>query len=485
MAELRYQLMEMLDHERELRARTEQASVHRVEELEAQLKRSRQETVAALARRRESEVRLEETLAEIASLQLQLKIEASSVNQLRLEIEDLKHLCETKEVELAWLMAQQRADMHAPLRANEVENVKGKSDRAYTVLTRVGHLSLSEDLGAESEANDSTKVTPKSEFVDTGLRLFKEWVKSGCLANEAVVQFAMAQHRGKELALELSSSNQFHGGCLKELVIKEELSVQSQTGDLPFPEALADCDKWEQDSALIRYVLQEDVHFEGDQLQAPNALHENLVALTLSQSATDEYEVEPEAGGHTNVLSCEVKTAISNSLQESFMAAGENVMIVFHVGEARDQDLREHMYSGDKQDDVHQLSEVVNEEDAATFENEREARRIERSPGHSEADKFVHIEGEQLQATNALQDCKTLAQGVSLVYAKQCDFEDNFDINPVSGDAVEDVYRLFEAPRTIDNMLLLTEVRAPEGKVECALQMLAPSLQTDDAGNLY
>lgn len=40
MAELRFQLMEMLDHERELRSRTEQASVHRVEELEAQVNRS-------------------------------------------------------------------------------------------------------------------------------------------------------------------------------------------------------------------------------------------------------------------------------------------------------------------------------------------------------------------------------------------------------------------------------------------------------------
>jgi len=36
MAELRYQLMEMLEQERELRARTEQASLHRVEELEAE-----------------------------------------------------------------------------------------------------------------------------------------------------------------------------------------------------------------------------------------------------------------------------------------------------------------------------------------------------------------------------------------------------------------------------------------------------------------
>eukprot|EP00253_Pinus_taeda_P005328 PITA_05328 len=36
MVELRYQLMEMLEQERELRARTEQASLHRVEELEAE-----------------------------------------------------------------------------------------------------------------------------------------------------------------------------------------------------------------------------------------------------------------------------------------------------------------------------------------------------------------------------------------------------------------------------------------------------------------
>lgn len=37
MAELRYQLMEMIEQERELRAQTEQASVLRVEELEAQV----------------------------------------------------------------------------------------------------------------------------------------------------------------------------------------------------------------------------------------------------------------------------------------------------------------------------------------------------------------------------------------------------------------------------------------------------------------
>ena len=35
--ELSYQLMEMLEQERELRARTEQASLHRIEELEAQV----------------------------------------------------------------------------------------------------------------------------------------------------------------------------------------------------------------------------------------------------------------------------------------------------------------------------------------------------------------------------------------------------------------------------------------------------------------
>ncbi|KAJ7520579.1 hypothetical protein O6H91_19G011400 [Diphasiastrum complanatum] len=75
MAELRYQFMEMLEVERDLRARTEQASVHRVEELEAQVDRARQQLVAALARRRETEQQSENLEVKIQHLNAALEIE--------------------------------------------------------------------------------------------------------------------------------------------------------------------------------------------------------------------------------------------------------------------------------------------------------------------------------------------------------------------------------------------------------------------------
>jgi DNA repair exonuclease SbcCD ATPase subunit len=70
MAELRYQLMEMVEQERELRAQVEQASVLRVEELEAQVKDARKEVLHSLVRRREAEENAEGCTLEFQHLQL-------------------------------------------------------------------------------------------------------------------------------------------------------------------------------------------------------------------------------------------------------------------------------------------------------------------------------------------------------------------------------------------------------------------------------
>jgi len=70
MAELRYQLMEMVEQERELRAQVEQASVLRVEELEAQVKDARKEVLHSLVRHREAEENAEGCTLEVQRLQL-------------------------------------------------------------------------------------------------------------------------------------------------------------------------------------------------------------------------------------------------------------------------------------------------------------------------------------------------------------------------------------------------------------------------------
>ncbi|KAH8961384.1 hypothetical protein BDL97_05G047600 [Sphagnum fallax] len=78
MAELRYQLMEMVEQERELRAQVEQASVLRVEELEAQVKDARKEVLHSLVRRREAEENAEGCTLELQRLQL-----ANEVTEVR------------------------------------------------------------------------------------------------------------------------------------------------------------------------------------------------------------------------------------------------------------------------------------------------------------------------------------------------------------------------------------------------------------------
>lgn len=72
MAELRYQLMEMLEQERELRARTEQASLHRIEELEAQREEERKKTLIAIEHCQKAEKVAEAKAKEIEQLKVSL-----------------------------------------------------------------------------------------------------------------------------------------------------------------------------------------------------------------------------------------------------------------------------------------------------------------------------------------------------------------------------------------------------------------------------
>ncbi|XP_024519963.1 plectin-like [Selaginella moellendorffii] len=86
MAELRYQLTEILEEERQLRARTEQVSVHRVEELESQVRQAREEALAALARRREAECQAEKDLEE---LRKELEESRQQLEETKLQVVEL------------------------------------------------------------------------------------------------------------------------------------------------------------------------------------------------------------------------------------------------------------------------------------------------------------------------------------------------------------------------------------------------------------
>lgn len=83
MAELRYQLMEMLEQERELRARTEQASLHRVEELEAEKEEETKNTLIAIENCHKAEKVAEAKAKEIEKLKLSLDVMKLLEEQLR------------------------------------------------------------------------------------------------------------------------------------------------------------------------------------------------------------------------------------------------------------------------------------------------------------------------------------------------------------------------------------------------------------------
>lgn len=83
MAELRYQLMEMLEQERELRARTEQASLHRVEELEAEKEEETKNTLIAIENCHKAEKVAESKAKEIEKLKLSLDVMKQLEEQLR------------------------------------------------------------------------------------------------------------------------------------------------------------------------------------------------------------------------------------------------------------------------------------------------------------------------------------------------------------------------------------------------------------------
>lgn len=90
MAELRYQLMQRVDEERELRARTEEASLRRIAELEAQLKYARQETSLLLGRKQSAEAQAQAHALELQHLKSALDEAKQTQNNLLQEKEEME-----------------------------------------------------------------------------------------------------------------------------------------------------------------------------------------------------------------------------------------------------------------------------------------------------------------------------------------------------------------------------------------------------------
>ncbi|MCO5564403.1 hypothetical protein L7F22_018064 [Adiantum nelumboides] len=82
MAELRYQLMQRVDEERELRARTEEASLRRIAELEAQLKHANQETKILSGWKQSAEVQAQARTIELQHVKSMLEEAKQAQNKL-------------------------------------------------------------------------------------------------------------------------------------------------------------------------------------------------------------------------------------------------------------------------------------------------------------------------------------------------------------------------------------------------------------------
>ncbi|CAK9876122.1 unnamed protein product [Sphagnum jensenii] len=182
MAELRYQLMEMVEQERELRAQVEQASVLRVEELEAQVKDARKEVLHSLVRRREAEQNAEGCTLEVQRLQLanenlkkELKEAKENAMQAKEEAEaevqqakkDARHLAESN-LELEKQVTEVRAacdclsseNLH--LRRNLDEAMAGTAKLEQTLVKKESeYLSL---LEIERNALETSMTTAVAKF---------------------------------------------------------------------------------------------------------------------------------------------------------------------------------------------------------------------------------------------------------------------------------------------------------------------------------
>lgn len=129
MAELRYQLMEMLEQERELRARTEQASLHRVEELEAEKEEETKKTLIAIEHCHKSEKVAEAKAKEIEELKLSLdglkQVEKQLSNSQNIEAH-LREKCSELESQVDLL--------HEKLGAAEQEIEAGNEHHVVALL---------------------------------------------------------------------------------------------------------------------------------------------------------------------------------------------------------------------------------------------------------------------------------------------------------------------------------------------------------------
>lgn len=105
--------------------------------------------------------------------------ETLTVNQLRIENQELKQQYKTMVLELSDLIEQQNMQAHERAMGSESKQCENEASD-HTMVSRMGQLSLLEELHADAELDEGLTGTPKSEFENAGVRLFEEWVQSGC-----------------------------------------------------------------------------------------------------------------------------------------------------------------------------------------------------------------------------------------------------------------------------------------------------------------
>ncbi|KAH7420664.1 hypothetical protein KP509_13G016200 [Ceratopteris richardii] len=162
MAELRYQLLQRVDEERELRARTEEVYLKRITELETQLRHSKQETALLLGQKQSAEVQAQSRNFELQNLKSALQEAKNVQNKLLQEKEQLENY-----------MAAERQSLQSQLRISQEEFT------SVSMKLRIADKNL-EELGKTcsrlKEENEAIFLSMERKRVELQLKAIEEGI---------------------------------------------------------------------------------------------------------------------------------------------------------------------------------------------------------------------------------------------------------------------------------------------------------------------
>ncbi|KAI5058029.1 hypothetical protein GOP47_0026199 [Adiantum capillus-veneris] len=166
MAELRYQLMQRVDEERELRARTEEASLRRIAELEAQLKYAKQETVVLSGWKQSAEVQAKAHTLELQHVKSALLEAKQTQVKLLQDKEDAERCMEIKHEQLQSQITALQAELTsmftklraADAKAEELKKAcRGLKEENEAILQNMDQKRVEVQLKAAEEGISQSK----------------------------------------------------------------------------------------------------------------------------------------------------------------------------------------------------------------------------------------------------------------------------------------------------------------------------------------